>query len=891
MNAFTMKKILLLIFVNLFGVHLMALDKSGAISTETWSGSITVTGTVTVGNGVVLTIDPGTVVSFNSSTSLIIQGTGIIHANGTAANKITFTRNGELATWEHIRFLATSTGSNLTHCNISFGNGADISAGVTQGGGLYISGSGLTVDNCEISNCTALYGGGIEIENCNPIISNCKIHDNSNEGIDVFFGSPVIKNCLIYKNFSTNLSAGINITSGDPDILNCTIVENTVSSTDRTARGGMYVFESTPHVINTLFWNNKRGTLNGNDYAGSTSNMQRCALVQSVLGQFLLSTTNTAINGPNFSDPSTYDYSLKFISVCRDSGFTVSQGVTIPANDILGNPTIGMKDIGAYEVKYSLWTGSTDNSWSTASNWDKNNDPPSGTGDVLIPAGLSRYPVNTSNGNFTIGSGKKMILEPAAKVTLNAITNNGSLLLESDGNGISSLIVNSYSGNNADVQVYLTGGPVPDGRRWHLISSPFTALNISPFSTVTLDLAQWIEDWDRMSLDEGWVAFDGYIYPSGLMTGPQFNNFNPGKGYTYYYASNRSYTISGQLNTTSQTMTITCKDPEQQELYGLNLMGNPFSSGLNWDAIVSSSNYPAGTSKALHYRKDGTHVYYINGVGSVPGVNGIIPPMQGFFVKTNEDGGSLILDADARVHDNIPARYKGSAPEIPLVRLKISTGSLADYTTVRFDENAKTGADNDFDAPKEFLSTVRPSIYTISEGSRFTINGLPFPSPYTDIPVVLKLITAGNHILESPEITGLENYRIKLIDRETWSETDLRTNPVIPFSSGAGLITDRFVLRVAELTTDIDNPVVSGKEFSIYPANGLVNIRMIDEKWDNHIGSVKLLDLNGRIIKDLPNVLLTKTSITQLTAPASKGLYIVEVRSGIKRYTTKVLIP
>lgn len=890
-----MKKIFLLIILASIGLHAMALDKSGTITTETWSGSINITGTVTVGDGVILTIDAGTTVLFNSSTSLIITGTGIIHANGTAANKITFTRNGS-STWEHIQFEATSTGSNLTHCNISYGNGVDVTAGATQGGGIYIGGSGITLDNCEISNCNALYGGGVEVDGCNPVISNCRIHDNTNEGIDVYYGNPSILNCVIYKNTSSNLAAGISVSGGDPDVINCTITENTTSSTATrpvAARGGMVVIDSDPHIVNSILWNNRKGTSTGNDYTGSTTNMRRCALVQSIPGQFVLSSTNTATTGPNFIDPATYDYSLKFISICRDSGYTTTSGVTIPTSDILGNPTIGLKDIGAYEVKYSKWTGSTDNSWTTAANWSQNIEPSTGSGDVIIPKGLSTYPVNSANPSFTIGTGKYMILEPGARLTLSSITNNGNLLLKSDASGISSLIINSYSGNDANVELYLTGGPVPDGFRWHLISSPFTSLGVSPISSVTLNLAQWIEGYDRMSLDEGWVAFDGYIYPTGPSTGPMFSNLAPNKGYTYYYASNHSFTLSGQFNNPPQSANITCYDEFLTELYGYNLLGNPYPCGLNWDAIVTVENgYPEQTSKALHYRKDGTHVYYVNGVGSEPGVNGIIPPMQGFFVKTSLPTASINLPSSARVHDNIPSRYKGTKSEVALVRLKINNGALSDYAAVRFDNDAKSGSDYDYDAEKEFFSKVRPSIYTIAEGSNFAINGIPFPSPSVDIPVAVKLISTGNYTIESPELTGLDNFKVKLIDKSSGIETDLRANPVSPFTSTeTGVITDRFVLRVSEMTTDIDDPKISDdKKFSIYSANNMVNILNLSNEWDNCTGDIKVLDLSGRVISNKTSVFISKSSIIQVESPVSKGLYIVKIESGAKRFSGKILI-
>ena len=70
--------------------RLLARDVSGTISAdETWSETIRVTGNVTVADGVKLTINPGTVVKFESNRWLV--GSGEVEALGTATQPIIFT--------------------------------------------------------------------------------------------------------------------------------------------------------------------------------------------------------------------------------------------------------------------------------------------------------------------------------------------------------------------------------------------------------------------------------------------------------------------------------------------------------------------------------------------------------------------------------------------------------------------------------------------------------------------------------------------------------------------------------------------------------------------------------------------------------------------------------
>ena len=70
--------------------QLLAREVTGTIAAdESWSGTVEVTGDVTIPDGVNLTIDPGTVVKFR--TGKWIKGIGSVDAIGTAQNPIVFT--------------------------------------------------------------------------------------------------------------------------------------------------------------------------------------------------------------------------------------------------------------------------------------------------------------------------------------------------------------------------------------------------------------------------------------------------------------------------------------------------------------------------------------------------------------------------------------------------------------------------------------------------------------------------------------------------------------------------------------------------------------------------------------------------------------------------------
>jgi len=209
---------------------------------------------------------------------------------------------------------------------------------------------------------------------------------------------------------------------------------------------------------------------------------------------------------------------------------------------------------------------------------------------------------------------------------------------------------------------------------------------------------------------------------------------------------------------------------------------------------------------------------------------------------------------------------------------------------VRFDAAAKSGVDYDFDAPKMFLSPDVLSIYSTSEGSNFAINGLPFPATFVEVPVVVNLTAAGNHTISATQLQGLDNYDVTLTDNTTGFVANLKTTPVLTFEGTTGTTAERFILKVGTITTKVENPVVSKNIFNIFPANNMINIQTVSDAWDGKSGSVKVLDLTGRTIEDLNNSEFNKNSLIQVAAPGAKGIYVVEIKSGVMKYVGKVVI-
>ncbi|MDZ7369443.1 MAG: transposase [candidate division KSB1 bacterium] len=155
---------------------------SGNVTTNTaWGGTVTVTTNVTVNSGVTLTIDPGSVIQFQSGTSLTVNGKLIADSND-PTKRITFT--GTTATpgfWNGIKINSGSSTnvSTLRRCDVQY---ATTGITITYTGNT----NNITIDKCKVRNNSSfgLYvagnGAGATVH---PTLSNNTIASNNNSGI------------------------------------------------------------------------------------------------------------------------------------------------------------------------------------------------------------------------------------------------------------------------------------------------------------------------------------------------------------------------------------------------------------------------------------------------------------------------------------------------------------------------------------------------------------------------------------------------------------------------------------------------------------------------------------------------------------------------------------
>lgn len=528
--------------------------------------------------------------------------------------------------------------------------------------------------------------------------------------------------------------------------------------------------------------------------------------------------------------------------------------------------------------------------------------------DIVVPSGViltissgidfaSNLDMNECN--LTIEAGGTFIINPNVLATITNIENEGTLILEStyDETGTASLIHDYYSGSGSTiVRLYLSGGTTAGGDYiWHYISVPQSNINASTFNT--LNLAQYIESLSGSNDNSsGWVAYGGYQYSSSDILDETFNTLKLGQGYNYYNQQGSVVTLTGDINLSGLTIDLSYSGPSDYQ--GYNLIGNPFSSFLDWHSIYNGGA-TANIINAIYFTRRGKIAAYVNGVG-VNGADQYIPPLQGFFVKSTAPDGIITFNPDFKCHtpDRIRFKKKNSdvihteSDTISLIRIDLSLpGDSADFI-VRFNKQASPFFDKDLDAYTFSRTMGDVNLWTTTEGSDYCINALPFPDTFIEIPIGISVKIPGMYRLGSREIRKLADYNIALKDLQTSMVVDLNKGEFLEFTALPGIIENRFSLVVTKSSTGMTNISAKAKAFDVYLTQGrTINIKLLggDEIVQ---GTVAVYDLSGKcIIQTEKYEWSGKDDSKQLALPnGSFGIFLVVIDNGSQRFIEKVIV-
>ena len=298
-----------------------------------------VSNSVTVASGAKLTLQPGTILKFNSGCSLTVNGT--LDAKGTRAAPIVFTslkddeHGGDTnadgdktyARYNDWKYITVAGKASFEHVMMMYGGGASN----TSESGMLIGQSGgeITINHCILAH--ALYDGIFSratVTGENTIIYDC------DRGVNTCGGTGVFKNCVV-----DSCRWGVMAEGGSGIYYNCIITRFFGSNAWPTGWGVAY-WSGSLKTYNCCVWSTLSGASN---YRSSPT------------------TVDNISKNPLFVDPDNGDFRISADSPCVDAG----NGDFAPGTDYYGQPRMDVKkikdtgianaegvcpDIGIYEV-------------------------------------------------------------------------------------------------------------------------------------------------------------------------------------------------------------------------------------------------------------------------------------------------------------------------------------------------------------------------------------------------------------------------------------------------------------------------------------------------------------------------------------------------------------
>jgi hypothetical protein len=573
-----------------------------------------------------------------------------------------------------------------------------------------------------------------------------------------------------------------------------------------------------------------------------------------VLGNFTMS--ESAITSPDFNIDIT-------------GNFTIGEGSILNAGTSTYYVGGNFSNDGTFEADTSLvvFDGITQSlSGNTETSF---NDLTINTGSATtVSSAQSLKGVLTSNGT----------LDAAGNLTLLSTSGQSALI---DGSGTGSIT------GNLTMQRYLSSA-----FGYKYFSSPFQAATVNEFA----------DDMDLESVFPGFYRYEEnrdtawwFDYSTGT------NILEPMTGYAVNYGSNLAPGTADIKGVVSNgTMAINLYNNNRTMTQGFNLVGNPYPSPIDWDAVSGWTR--TNIDNAIYYFNSGsTNQYvgsystYIEGVSSDGTANNIIPAMQGFFVHVSDGtypvAASLGFSNQIRINTPNPVFHKqGLKSGTSLIRISAvyaGTGSTADPVVVTLDREALPTFNNSLDAIK--LMNTDPevvSFYTIAEDNRkYAIKALPEPTDtLTIIPLGITTLQQGIVGFSLLNVEMQNSWlNLYLRDNKNRAITDLKNTSSYEVFLEKGIFENRFSLLLS--MNEIQTNAGSRDELVVWYNDGKVFVYL--DLVEGERGEILVTDITGRIIH---REIVSGTGYFPVNLSAARGIYVITLRTVNGIFSKKILI-
>lgn len=513
--------------------------------------------------------------------------------------------------------------------------------------------------------------------------------------------------------------------------------------------------------------------------------------------------------------------------------------------------------------------------------------------------------------NLTVASGSTTTISAAGqtlagKLLCNGtINSNGGLTLLSTSSG-TALIDGSGTGQvlgDVTMQRYLSSG-----FGYKYFSSPFQASPVSEFAN-DMNLSSFtFYRYNENRTVSGWVSYN-----------TSTNILNPLDGYAVNFGSGtaaNTVDITGIVN--NGNFSATLYNHNYTYTKGFNLIGNPYPSPIDWDAVKL---YNTGIDDAVYYFKasttdqyGGTYSTCINGISSDGISNNIIPSMQGFFVHVSDGSypvtGTLVMDNSVRITDfahPFAAKKSGfvtssatlniNTTQTPLLRLTAMFSDdvfSLDPMVIYFTEKGTPEFNKKSDALKLLNTDLKvPNIYALSQdGLKLSIKALPHISgDLCKVPLGIKnnRTGTGNIIIKIMDIDeSLKSMRIYLSDIVAGIDQDLLPGKEYSVSLAKGEFNDRFFLNLSkslDVITGDQHEIIKPDPICIYSSHGIIKAEI--NTVSGNTGELGIYNLAGQL---LFTEKIHDPGQYEFRTRLADGMYIVSYVSGTFRSSKKLFI-
>jgi hypothetical protein len=564
------------------------------------------------------------------------------------------------------------------------------------------------------------------------------------------------------------------------------------------------------------------------------------------------------------------------------------------------------------------WTGTTDASWNTSTNWNPQAVPLT-TSEVVIPNTTNKPTCTTAIeiAKLTLDTGATLTIQPTHALKVNGnIVNNGQIIFKSNatGSGLFDTFTGTVTGSGSvQVERY-----IPAKRAYRFLS---------PSVTTTTSIKQnWQEDYGTAAgLGTHITGIGGATngFDATTSNNPSLYSFNNSSGTwaavtstlvpnTLTAGTPYRLMVRGDrkidLTTNTPTLTTTVLRATgalkignftptlNQTAAGYSFVGNPYQAPVDIKAVLTAST---NMSKDVVYYWDPTlnnrGAYVTRTLGDVnqnsvtSSFNQYLQPGQAVFVQKDNTANvptMIFTENHKSISNSAPGVFRvATTNEMGILRANLKTLIDNQWTTIEgalaiFNSNSSWGATQE-DAIK--FSNLDEEVSFVQNNTSLAIAMQTNPVSSDELPIKLNNTRYTNYQwqFELGNYSGPTPY---LLDTQNNAYTQIDNNTIVPFIvNGQELTRFKIVFQNETLNTpDFNTKVI------VYPNPTKVGSGF----YITGLSEIKTITVHNFLGQNIPvQTIINGTTVSvKPISSISQGVYIVNITQEAKTVQVKWIV-